>query len=153
MWIIGTFLPFQFGRLLERSDMSVIFVFMLAYTVATISQCFMFSVLFSKANVAAACAGIFYFIGYLPFSLCLHWDQYMSATQKGLAVRISHVFSPVTTLHARHFSHWSCYCVDMLIVSWSVRLVSTLDIKLCGRTQTICTQTHDVCLVSALYSD
>ena len=105
MWIIGTFLLFQFGRLLERSDMSVIFVFMLAYTVATISQCFMFSVLFSKANVAAACAGIFYFIGYLPFSLCLHWQQYMSATQKGLAVRISHVFSPVTALHARHFSH------------------------------------------------
>jgi len=64
---------------------------MVIYTVATISECFMFTVFFSKANVAAACAGIFYFIGYLPFSLCLHWEQYMTAAEKGVAVSTAHV--------------------------------------------------------------
>ena len=73
------------GKVLEYSDGLVVFVFMLMFSLATIMQCFMFSVFFSKANLAAACAAIFYFIGYLPYALCIQWEDYMVQWQKALA--------------------------------------------------------------------
>ena len=76
----------QGGRVLERTDPSVVFLFMLAFSVATIMQCFMFSVIFSKANLAAACAAIFYFIGYLPYAICVRWEEFMRTWQKAVAV-------------------------------------------------------------------
>jgi len=46
----------------------------------------MFSVFFSRANLAAACAAIFYFIGYLPYALVVQWEEFMRNWQKSLAV-------------------------------------------------------------------
>jgi len=46
----------------------------------------MFSVFFSHANLAAACAAIFYFIGYLPYALVIQWEEYMQNWHKALAV-------------------------------------------------------------------
>lgn len=74
--------------MLEYSDGLVVFVFMLMFSLATIMQCFMFSVFFSKANLAAACAAIFYFIGYLPYALCIQWEEYMVDWQKAIAVSL-----------------------------------------------------------------
>jgi hypothetical protein len=76
----------QGGRVLEHSDGSVVFVFLTVFTVATITQCFMFSVFFSRANLAAACAAIFYFIGYLPYALVVQWEEYMHSWHKVLSV-------------------------------------------------------------------
>ena len=64
----------------------MVFVFMFTYTLATISQCFCISVFFSKANLAAASAGIIYFCTYLPYPLCVTWEEFMRIQEKMIAV-------------------------------------------------------------------
>uniref|UniRef100_A0A3B3V8X0 P-type phospholipid transporter n=1 Tax=Poecilia latipinna TaxID=48699 RepID=A0A3B3V8X0_9TELE len=67
----------KYGKVLQYSDPSVIFVFLLIFCLATISQCFLISVFFSKANLAAACGGLIFFLLYLPHSLCYAWRDVM----------------------------------------------------------------------------
>lgn len=49
------------------SDPSIVFVFLLIYSVAIISYCFFISTLVNKANVAAALAGILFFGIFFPY--------------------------------------------------------------------------------------
>uniref|UniRef100_A0A8C2KS41 P-type phospholipid transporter n=1 Tax=Cyprinus carpio TaxID=7962 RepID=A0A8C2KS41_CYPCA len=63
----------KYGKVLRYSDPSVIFVFLLVFCVATVMQCFFISVFFSRANLAAACGGLIYFLLYLPHVLCYAW--------------------------------------------------------------------------------
>ncbi|XP_075891700.1 phospholipid-transporting ATPase ABCA1 [Nelusetta ayraudi] len=72
----------KYGKVLQYSDPSVIFVFLLVFCVATITQSFFISVFFSKANLAAACGGLIYFLLYLPHILCFAWDDVMSFPAK-----------------------------------------------------------------------
>ncbi|XP_024002027.1 phospholipid-transporting ATPase ABCA1-like, partial [Salvelinus sp. IW2-2015] len=74
----------MYGKVLQYSDPSVIFVFMLVFCVATIMECFLISVFFSKANLAAACGGLIYFVLYLPHLLCYAWRDVL-----GFQVKIS----------------------------------------------------------------
>ncbi|XP_041821372.1 phospholipid-transporting ATPase ABCA1-like [Chelmon rostratus] len=67
----------KYGKVLQYSDPSVIFVFLLVFCLATITQCFFISVFFSKANLAAACGGLIYFVLYLPHVLCYAWSDVM----------------------------------------------------------------------------
>ncbi|XP_061107852.1 phospholipid-transporting ATPase ABCA1-like [Conger conger] len=67
----------KYGKVLTYSDPSVIFVFLLVFCVATVMQCFFISVFFSKANLAAACGGLIYFVLYLPHVLCFAWREVM----------------------------------------------------------------------------
>lgn len=76
----------QVGRVVEQANSGVLFVFMLCYTLATISQCFLISVFFSRANLAAASAGIIYFTTYLPYPMCIVWEEYLTFSEKFLAV-------------------------------------------------------------------
>uniref|UniRef100_A0A8C5STU4 P-type phospholipid transporter n=1 Tax=Laticauda laticaudata TaxID=8630 RepID=A0A8C5STU4_LATLA len=71
------------GNLFPYSDPSVIFLFLSLFGVVTISQCFLISTFFSRANIAAACGGIIYFILYLPYVLCEAWQNYI-----GFSVRV-----------------------------------------------------------------
>uniref|UniRef100_A0A3B3WR13 P-type phospholipid transporter n=1 Tax=Poecilia mexicana TaxID=48701 RepID=A0A3B3WR13_9TELE len=73
----------KYGKVLQYSDPSVIFVFLLIFCLATISQCFLISVFFSKANLAAACGGLIFFLLYLPHSLCYAWRDVMGFGAKG----------------------------------------------------------------------
>ncbi|CAC5414478.1 ABCA1 [Mytilus coruscus] len=73
------------GKVLEHSDPTVILFMLTAFTVATISQCFLFSVFFSKANIAACVAGFLYFMLYLIYPLCTQWEELMTSTHKSLA--------------------------------------------------------------------
>ncbi|KAL8576510.1 hypothetical protein ACOMHN_003068 [Nucella lapillus] len=70
------------GRVLEYSDPTVIFVFMLAFTMATIAQCFLISVFFSRANMAAVCGGFIYFVLYLPYTQLVVFEEYTSTSIK-----------------------------------------------------------------------
>ncbi|XP_060886982.1 phospholipid-transporting ATPase ABCA1-like [Labrus mixtus] len=72
----------KYGKVLQYSDPSVIFVFLLVFCLATISQCFFISVFFSKANLAAACGGLIYFVLYLPHVLCYAWRDVMGLGAK-----------------------------------------------------------------------
>ncbi|XP_031707233.1 phospholipid-transporting ATPase ABCA1 isoform X1 [Anarrhichthys ocellatus] len=72
----------KYGKVLQYSDPSVIFVFLLVFCLATITQCFFISVFFSKANLAAACGGLIYFVLYLPHVLCYAWRDVMGLQAK-----------------------------------------------------------------------
>uniref|UniRef100_A0A673HB38 ABC transporter domain-containing protein n=1 Tax=Sinocyclocheilus rhinocerous TaxID=307959 RepID=A0A673HB38_9TELE len=83
-WAISSTLPLavsaalltvilKYGKVLRYSDPSVIFVFLLVFCMATVMQCFFISVFFSRANLAAACGGLIYFLLYLPHVLCYTW--------------------------------------------------------------------------------
>lgn len=76
----------QMGNLLPYSDPSVVFVFLSVFAVVTILQCFLISTMFSRANLATACGGIIYFTLYLPYVLCVAWQDYVSFSLKMFAV-------------------------------------------------------------------
>ena len=78
----------QMGNLLPYSDPSVVFVFLSIFGVVTILQCFLISTVFSRANLAAACGGIVYFTLYLPYVLCVAWQDYVSFSLKTFAVSV-----------------------------------------------------------------
>uniref|UniRef100_UPI00398EA350 retinal-specific phospholipid-transporting ATPase ABCA4 isoform X2 n=1 Tax=Pristiophorus japonicus TaxID=55135 RepID=UPI00398EA350 len=79
------------GHVLHYSNSLILFAFLLVFTVATIMQCFLLSVFFSKANLAAACSGIIYFTLYLPHILCFTWQDRMTINIKLLASLLSPV--------------------------------------------------------------
>nr|XP_024217011.1 retinal-specific ATP-binding cassette transporter-like [Halyomorpha halys] len=101
-WFIDSFIPMSItafflsillvkGRILANADMTLVMSFLLFYTFAIISQCFLLSVFFSKANVAATCGGIIFFVTYLPFPFIEYWDYYLSGTTKMFACLSSNV--------------------------------------------------------------
>ncbi|XP_035270491.1 retinal-specific phospholipid-transporting ATPase ABCA4-like [Anguilla anguilla] len=79
------------GKVLTYSNPIILFLFLLTFTVATIMQCFLMSVFFNKANLAAACSGIIYFTLYLPHILCFAWQDRIT---KDMKIMVS-LLSPV----------------------------------------------------------
>eukprot|EP00111_Clytia_hemisphaerica_P002239 TCONS_00006276-protein len=55
------------GHILPNSNSYIIFVFLTLAAIATIMFCFLISIFFSKAKLAAACGGIIYFVTYMPY--------------------------------------------------------------------------------------
>ena len=74
------------GKILWHSNPIVIFLFLLVFMMATIMLCFLISVFFARANIAAACGGIIFFKTYLPYVLVRWYEQYMSTGEKAVAV-------------------------------------------------------------------
>ena len=56
----------HFGNILMHSDPFLIFFLLEIYSISTILFSFLLSVWYSKAKLAAACAGIVYFLSYVP---------------------------------------------------------------------------------------
>ncbi|XP_028288502.1 retinal-specific phospholipid-transporting ATPase ABCA4a [Parambassis ranga] len=79
------------GRVLNYSDPFILFLFLLTFTTATIMQCFLFSVFFNQANLAAACCGIVYFTLYLPHIFCFAWQDHITKDMKILVSLLSQV--------------------------------------------------------------
>ncbi|CAM5115675.1 unnamed protein product [Eretmochelys imbricata] len=101
-WFISSLIPLlmsagllvlilKMGNLLPYSDPSVVFVFLSVFAVVTILQCFLISTMFSRANLATACGGIIYFTLYLPYVLCVAWQDYVSFSLKMFASLLSPV--------------------------------------------------------------
>uniref|UniRef100_A0A8C1B8X4 ATP-binding cassette, sub-family A (ABC1), member 1A n=1 Tax=Cyprinus carpio carpio TaxID=630221 RepID=A0A8C1B8X4_CYPCA len=99
-WFISSLIPLlisaallvlilKMGNLLPYSDPGVVYLFLASFAVVTIMQCFLISTLFSRANLAAACGGIIYFTLYLPYVLCVAWQDYV-----GFGAKVS-LLSPV----------------------------------------------------------
>ncbi|KAK1339765.1 hypothetical protein QTO34_018321 [Cnephaeus nilssonii] len=70
------------GRILHYSNPFILFLFLLAFSAATIMQCFLLSTFFSRASLAAACSGVLYFTLYLPHILCFAWQDRMTGDLK-----------------------------------------------------------------------
>ncbi|KAK2567067.1 ATP-binding cassette sub-family A member 2 [Acropora cervicornis] len=68
-WFITSLavMSITYGKVLYYSDPLVVWVFLMMFAVVTIVFCFLISVFFSKAKLAAACGGIVYFLTYLPY--------------------------------------------------------------------------------------
>ncbi|XP_057649320.1 retinal-specific phospholipid-transporting ATPase ABCA4 [Chionomys nivalis] len=79
------------GRILHYSDPFILFLFLLAFSTATIMQCFLLSTFFSKASLAAACSGVIYFTLYLPHVLCFAWQDRMTSDLKTIVSLLSPV--------------------------------------------------------------
>ncbi|MEQ2166905.1 ATP-binding cassette sub- A member 1 [Goodea atripinnis] len=79
------------GNLLPYSDPGIVFLFLGSYAVVTIMQCFLISTMFARANLAAACGGIIYFTLYLPYVLCVAWQDYITYGVKLFASLLSPV--------------------------------------------------------------
>uniref|UniRef100_A0A4W3JZM3 ABC transporter domain-containing protein n=1 Tax=Callorhinchus milii TaxID=7868 RepID=A0A4W3JZM3_CALMI len=79
------------GNILPYSNPLAIFTFLATFGMVTILQCFLISTLFSKANLAAACGGIIYFTLYLPYVLCMAWQEYITYPVKIFASLLSPV--------------------------------------------------------------
>uniref|UniRef100_A0A8C2G1S6 P-type phospholipid transporter n=1 Tax=Cyprinus carpio TaxID=7962 RepID=A0A8C2G1S6_CYPCA len=86
-WFISSLIPLlisagllvlllKMGNLLPYSDPAIVFLFLGSFAVVTIMQCFLISTAFARANLAAACGGIIYFTLYLPYVLCVAWQDY-----------------------------------------------------------------------------
>ncbi|NXH17228.1 ABCA1 protein, partial [Bucco capensis] len=81
----------QLGNILPYSDPAVIFLFLSTFSVATISQCFLISTFFPRANLASACGGIIYFSLYLPYVLCVAWRDHITFPLRVLVSLLSPV--------------------------------------------------------------
>ncbi|XP_041823569.1 retinal-specific phospholipid-transporting ATPase ABCA4-like [Melanotaenia boesemani] len=79
------------GRVLNYSNPFILFLFLLTFTTATIMQCFLLSVFFNQANLAAACCGIVYFTLYLPHIFCFAWQDHITKDMKILVSLLSQV--------------------------------------------------------------
>ncbi|XP_038628372.1 phospholipid-transporting ATPase ABCA7 [Tachyglossus aculeatus] len=101
-WFLSSLLPFlvsagflvlvlKLGDILPYSDSAVIFLFLATFAMATISQSFLISTFFSRANLAAACGGLAYFTLYLPYVLCVAWREQLSPTVRLIAGLLSPV--------------------------------------------------------------
>ncbi|XP_059350163.1 phospholipid-transporting ATPase ABCA1-like [Daphnia carinata] len=70
-----------FGRVLENSNFLVVFIFVLSFSIATVCFSFLVSTFFSRANLAAACGGFFFFACFLPYNfLNLNGQDYSLST-------------------------------------------------------------------------
>uniref|UniRef100_A0A8C2GCE9 P-type phospholipid transporter n=1 Tax=Cyprinus carpio TaxID=7962 RepID=A0A8C2GCE9_CYPCA len=99
-WFISSLIPLLIsaglnvilmGNLLPYSDPAIVFLFLGSFAVVTIMQCFLISTAFARANLAAACGGIIYFTLYLPYVLCVAWQDYVGFTAKVIASLLSPV--------------------------------------------------------------
>ncbi|KAI5938300.1 Retinal-specific phospholipid-transporting ATPase ABCA4 [Manis javanica] len=91
------------GRILHYSNPFILFLFLLAFSTATIMQCFLLSTFFSKASLAAACSGVIYFTLYLPHILCFAWQDRMTADLKMAVSLLSPVALGFGTEYLVHF--------------------------------------------------
>ena len=74
----------KYGRILPKAEFSVLIVFLTCFVLATITQCFLISVFFNRANLAAAAGGIIYFLLYLPYIVLTNFASVVEVYQIGL---------------------------------------------------------------------
>lgn len=114
------------GNLLPYSDPGVVYLFLVSFAIVTIMQCFLISTLFSRANLAAACGGIIYFTLYLPYVLCVAWQDYVGFGAKVVVVSRVLIRGKVFIGSSLDLEKITCLnyhlCLSEPVVSGGVRL-------------------------------
>lgn len=134
---------------LTNSDWSTIWLFMFIFAISTTMYCFMLSVFFSKANTAAAVAGLVWFILYVPFSFTQQNYENLSFTTKiiiclssntamsygfqlilryeglGEGLQWSNIFKPVSIDDNLTMAHIMC----LLVITSFIYLLITLYVE------------------------
>lgn len=110
-----------YGNVLENSDPTVVYLFLLCYTVATIMKGFLISTFFSKANIAAAAGGLIFFILYLPYPFLVLWEEKLTVHQKAGNSLLSNV------AFGFGCSYFARYEEDGIGINWSNFANSTIS--------------------------
>ena len=142
------FIPFQYGGILQYSNVTIIWLFLTLVAITTTAFCFLLSVFFSKAKLAAACGGIVYFLTYMPYvfisireggahiNISAAWKMFaslLSTTAFGLGARYFALFeqngsgvqwSNVASSPVRHCNLFKCIS---FYLSWYCSRVSKLQ--------------------------
>uniref|UniRef100_A0A3P9AZG2 P-type phospholipid transporter n=1 Tax=Maylandia zebra TaxID=106582 RepID=A0A3P9AZG2_9CICH len=150
-WFISSLIPLlisagllvmllKMGNLLPYSDSGVVFLFLGSFGVVTIMQCFLISTLFSRANLAAACGGIIYFTLYLPYVLCVAWQDYVGF---GAKIVVS-LLSPVA--FGFGCEYFALFEEQGVGIQWSNLLASPLEEDSYNLTTSICLMLFDAVL-------
>ncbi|KAK0152457.1 ATP-binding cassette sub-family A member 1 [Merluccius polli] len=134
----------KMGNLLPYSDPGVIFLFLSCFAVVTIMQCFLISTVFSRANLAAACGGIIYFMHYLPYVLMVAWQDYVSY---GAKILVS-VLSPVA--FGFGCEYFALFEEQGVGIQWSNLLASPLQEDSYNLTTSMCIMMFDALLYGVL---
>uniref|UniRef100_A0A4W6D283 P-type phospholipid transporter n=1 Tax=Lates calcarifer TaxID=8187 RepID=A0A4W6D283_LATCA len=149
-WFISSLIPLLIsagllmGNLLPYSDSGVVFLFLGSFGVVTIMQCFLISTLFSRANLAAACGGIIYFTLYLPYVLCVAWQDYVGF---GAKVVVS-LLSPVA--FGFGCEYFALFEEQGVGIQWSNLLASPLEEDSYNLTTSICLMLFDAVLYGVM---
>lgn len=87
MFLIGVVMcvVLKYGKLLTYSNVTCLIVFVTCFIIATITQCFLISVIFNRANLAAVAAGVIYFLLYLPYTILFNYQNAITQWQQFLA--------------------------------------------------------------------
>uniref|UniRef100_A0A3Q3XHW1 P-type phospholipid transporter n=1 Tax=Mola mola TaxID=94237 RepID=A0A3Q3XHW1_MOLML len=150
-WFISSLIPLlisagllvmllKMGNLLPYSDPGVVFLFLGSFGVVTIMQCFLISTLFSRANLAAACGGIIYFTLYLPYVLCVAWQDFVGF---GMKILVS-LLSPVA--FGFGCEYFALFEEQGVGIQWSNLLASPLEEDSYNLTTSICLMLFDAML-------
>uniref|UniRef100_H2YX22 ABC transporter domain-containing protein n=1 Tax=Ciona savignyi TaxID=51511 RepID=H2YX22_CIOSA len=89
--ILLLILVLKVGDVTPYSNMFIVLIWLCCFAIATISQCFLISCFFSRANLAAACGGIIYFLMYIPYNMTYAWQDEMTISTKLVACLLSTV--------------------------------------------------------------
>lgn len=76
--------PDTYIAVFTHTQWTILWFYLLIYSIATAMFCFMMSTFFSKANTAAAVAGLIFFIFYVPFTFTEQNYDMLSLAQKML---------------------------------------------------------------------
>ncbi|CAG11533.1 unnamed protein product [Tetraodon nigroviridis] len=154
-WFISSLIPLlisagllvmllKMGNLLPYSDPGVVFLFLGSFGVVTIMQCFLISTLFSRANLAAACGGIIYFTLYLPYVLCVAWQDYVGF---GAKIVVS-LLSPVA--FGFGCEYFALFEEQGVGIQWSNLLASPMEEDSYNLTTSICLMLFDAALYGVM---
>uniref|UniRef100_UPI0037E77274 phospholipid-transporting ATPase ABCA1-like isoform X1 n=1 Tax=Semicossyphus pulcher TaxID=241346 RepID=UPI0037E77274 len=154
-WFISSLIPLlisagllvmllKMGNLLPYSDPGVVFLFLGSFGVVTIMQCFLISTMFSRANLAAACGGIIYFTLYLPYVLCVAWQDYVGFGGKILVS----LLSPVA--FGFGCEYFALFEEQGVGIQWSNLLASPLEEDSYNLTTSICLMLFDAVLYGTM---
>lgn len=139
----------KFGKITQFSNFLILILFFVCYTFATINQCFLISVFFNRANLAACGAGIIYFLLYLPYTVLINYDSETETWHKVIACLSSTVAFSLGCDYVARFEgmakgvQWSninkgakpndnftfLYCMIMMLADSVIYMILTLYIE------------------------
>ncbi|XP_022085288.1 ATP-binding cassette sub-family A member 2-like isoform X2 [Acanthaster planci] len=104
--IVALICILRYGEILIHSDPVIVWLTLTIFAMATICFCFLVSVLFSKAKLAAACAGIIYFTSYVPCLYIAIREESLAAVDisSSLKTMVSILSTTAFGLGARYFA-------------------------------------------------
>lgn len=119
----------KFGEILIYSDPVVIFVFFVAFTLSTVMLCFLISVFFSRANVAAACGGLIYITTYLPYVILTIFEREVKTPHLVISVSICMFMFPHCCQLSLNMTIYEL-CRLQLLVFMCFRIVACFNLTL-----------------------